>query len=100
MTNSKSTADRGYAAPLPPEVAEAYRAFVLACKDHKVPVTSVVEGFEKAIQHAVDYKAIFHSMQDKWHESQDELVKRSKLITRLRARIQDLESQLGIDTDL
>lgn len=92
-----STADlpRGTAA-LPTPVADAFHAFAESCKTHGVPMG----GFEAAIENALRYKELFHSMQDKLNEAQDEIVRRGYTIREQRRIIGRLEQQLGIDDDL
>lgn len=57
-------------------------------------------AFDAAVEHAVQYKALFHSMQDKLLEQQDEFVRRGQVIERQRRIIADLEKRLGVDQDL
>jgi hypothetical protein len=55
---------------------------------------------DATVEHAQRYKELFHSMQDKVLDGQDELVRRGQVIARQRAVIDDLEKRLGIDQEL
>jgi hypothetical protein len=57
-------------------------------------------AFDAAVEHAVQYKALFHSMQEKLLEAQDEVARRGRIIERQRGVITDLETRLGVDQDL
>lgn len=57
-------------------------------------------ALDAAVEHALHYKALFHAMQDKLLEAQDEVARRGRVIERQRSVITDLETRLGVDQDL
>lgn len=61
---------------------------------------SAQRTIDTVTEHAIRYKELFHSMQDKYSESQDEVVARGRTIRHQRQIIADLERKLGIDQEL
>jgi hypothetical protein len=63
-------------------------------------VVRLRDTLNKTVEHAVQYKALFHSMQEELGKAQGEIVRRGHLIKQQRRVIAELESELGYDQDL
>jgi hypothetical protein len=63
-------------------------------------IERALRTFEAAVEHAVRYKELFHSMQDKYLAAEDRCVAKQRIIERQRQIIAKLESQLGVDQEL
>jgi hypothetical protein len=63
-------------------------------------VERALRTFEAAVEHAVRYKELFHSMQDKYLDEADRCVAKQRIIDRQRQIIASLEAKLGIDQEL
>lgn len=67
---------------------------------NQADVDRALRTFEAVTEHAIRYKELFHSMQDKYLESQDELAATRRTMRRQREIIARLEQQLGVDQEL
>lgn len=65
-----------------------------------VELVRVKRALDSMTEHATQYKALFHSMQEELISTKDELAVRGRTIAQQRAIIAKLESALGIDQEL
>jgi hypothetical protein len=63
-------------------------------------VARALHSIETALDHAVAYKQLFHSMQDEMHQWQDKCIAQKAIMKKQRQIIRNLEDRLGVDQDL